>query len=131
MLYTLIIKLSRLCFCSCGGVRLATHPRHKGRQTARIILPPCIQPSLHPPGKVMAITSSSAIGIHKLTDEAASAAIAFGRWLSTARFKNFENYEICDENDGVVANSQAFLKYFEPSATVRPPSLRAQYQMSS
>jgi hypothetical protein len=77
----------------------------------------------------MAATSSSALKIQKLTDEATRAATACGQWLCTAQFRTFENYEICADNNGVVAKSQEFLKHFEPLPNVRPLLLCVTSQM--
>jgi hypothetical protein len=66
----------------------------------------------------MATTSGNTIQTIELNHEATKAAINCGYWLRNAPFRGFENYEICADNNGVVANSQEFLMHFEPSNKV-------------
>jgi hypothetical protein len=55
----------------------------------------------------------------KLSDEATAALAPLARWLSTnSRFRRFQNYELCDDNEGLLSNSGEFLKHFKPAIEV-------------
>jgi hypothetical protein len=64
------------------------------------------------------IMSGQALQIKKLSPAATAAARKCGDWLRNASFRDFENYEICADNEEVVARSQEFFQYFEPSSKV-------------
>jgi hypothetical protein len=73
----------------------------------------------HTSGATRAMMTEGDLQIKKLSEEATRAAIEFGAWLRDARFRKFENYEICDDSNGVVDNSQKFLEHFEPPTKVQ------------
>lgn len=62
--------------------------------------------------------------IKQLSFAAKNAAKECGEWLVNASFRNFENYEICDDNKEVVARTQDFFQHFEPSSKSSASEIR-------
>jgi hypothetical protein len=56
----------------------------------------------------------------ELTEEAKEALTPLGKWLSkNTRWRAFENYELCDDNDGLVSNAHEFIDLFTPTVKVQ------------
>jgi len=56
----------------------------------------------------------------ELSEEARNALIPLGEWLSRqVRFRTFENYELCEDNEGLVNNAREFIACFTPSIKVQ------------
>jgi len=67
--------------------------------------------------------------LQKLEDEAIEALKPLQTWLPTAPFRPFENYELCDDNEGLVNNAREFTDCFTP--TIKVQHLRICYNWQS
>ncbi|MCJ1473146.1 hypothetical protein MMC13_001797 [Lambiella insularis] len=63
----------------------------------------------------MSAAGKGHLSVQTLTDDAKEATPACGTWLRSAPFRPIGDYEICDNNDGLLSSSHGIIKNLPPS----------------